>query len=289
MNSANESTGSIHWMKFIDSIGYYVGQKGRIPAMLFSLSCSHPDIEDFIKIKSDYTSIQNANISVQCLDAFYDAVKKDADWHLTFEIPEVKKGDRIYIDSQSKSMDAHFDREKKKWYTIANRDRKGEAIEQTIKARYLMELIAKNMHANAEPGIQNIDVARKYSNSDYVYNPEDEYDSRIVSTNACCIVADSKIMTNEGWLSIKEIYDRYCAGNKSLLAMSYNIANKQYELKPILNAWQQRNDPTVELLIEEGGKQYKLECSADHKILTKNRGYVESASLTIDDDIMIFG
>ena len=41
------------------------------------------------------------------------------------------------------------------------------------------------MTANAEPGIQNIDIARKYSNSDAVYDPTDEYDSRILSTNAC--------------------------------------------------------------------------------------------------------
>lgn len=185
LNSANESSGAIHWMKFIDSIGYYVGQKGRIPAMLFSLSCSHPDVEAFIQVKSDYTKIQNANISVQCTDAFYDAVKKDADWRLFFEIPEVKKGDRIYLDSQSKCMDCHFDRDNKQWYTIARRDRKGEVIERIVKARALMEFIAKNMHANAEPGIQNIDLARRYSNSDYVYDASDEYDSRIVSTNAC--------------------------------------------------------------------------------------------------------
>jgi ribonucleotide reductase alpha subunit len=38
---------------------------------------------------------------------------------------------------------------------------------------------------NAEPGIQNIDIARRYSNSDYMYDPSDEYDSRILSTNAC--------------------------------------------------------------------------------------------------------
>src|SRR4051812_827063 len=38
LNSSNESSGAIHWMKLIDSLGYYVGQKGRIPAMLFSLN-----------------------------------------------------------------------------------------------------------------------------------------------------------------------------------------------------------------------------------------------------------
>ena len=80
LNSANESTGAIHWMKLIDSIGYYVGQKGRIPAMLFSLSIKHPDIEEFITVKSDYTKIQNANISVQITNDFYTAVYNNDDW-----------------------------------------------------------------------------------------------------------------------------------------------------------------------------------------------------------------
>ena len=53
LNSANQSTGAVHWMKHIDSIGYSVGQKGRIPAMLFSLSINHPDVEEFITVKGD--------------------------------------------------------------------------------------------------------------------------------------------------------------------------------------------------------------------------------------------
>jgi ribonucleoside-diphosphate reductase alpha chain len=97
LNSSNISSGAIHWMKFIDSIGYYVGQKGRIPAMLFSISCSHPDVIEFIKAKADYTVVQNANISVQCTNAFYDAVNANADWDLTFEIPEVKKGQKFIL------------------------------------------------------------------------------------------------------------------------------------------------------------------------------------------------
>ena len=46
-------------------------------------------------------------------------------------------------------------------------------------------MIAKGMFNYAEPGIQNIDIARKYSNSDYVYDAKDIYDSRIIGTNAC--------------------------------------------------------------------------------------------------------
>lgn len=183
LNSANESTGSIHWMKFIDSIGYYVGQKGRIPAMLFSISCTHPDVIDFIKVKSDYTKIQNANISVQCTNKFYKAVEDNEDWEMYFNIPEVKIGDKVYLDVHSSDKDTL--RDEFGFYKIAHHKRPPEKVIKIEKARKILELIAKNMFANAEPGIQNIDVARKYSNSDYVYDKNDEYDSRILSTNAC--------------------------------------------------------------------------------------------------------
>jgi ribonucleoside-diphosphate reductase alpha chain len=185
LNSANESTGAVHWMKFIDGIGYYVGQKGRIPAMLFSLSIHHPDVEKFITIKGDYTQIQNANISVQCTEDFYKAVENDEEWLLYFEVPSVKKGDKIWLDDHSIDRDCKYDKESKKYYKVASHNKEKEVFTKVVNARDLMKLIAKNMHANAEPGIQNIDIARKYSNSDAFYDCNDEYDSRIVGTNAC--------------------------------------------------------------------------------------------------------
>jgi len=184
LNSANQSTGAVHWMKHIDTIGYSVGQKGRIPAMLFSLNINHPDIEEFITVKSDYTKIQNANISVQLTEKFYKAVEDDRDWEMSFEVPGIKRGDKVYIDVHSVDMDTKKD-DSGRYYKIATHDKKKEMFTKMAKARKLLELIAKNMHANAEPGIQNIDIARKYSNSDYMYDPKDEYDSRIISTNAC--------------------------------------------------------------------------------------------------------
>jgi len=184
-NSANQSTGAVHWMEFEDKIGYFVGQKGRIPAMLFSISCDHPDVEEFIQVKSDYTKIQNANISVQCTEKFYKAVENDDEWELRFEVPALKKSDRVYVDIHSTDMNCIKEKETGRFYRVATHDRKKEVFTKTVKARKLMELIAKNMHQNAEPGIQNIDLARKYSNSDALYVPEDEYDSRIIGTNAC--------------------------------------------------------------------------------------------------------
>jgi ribonucleoside-diphosphate reductase alpha chain len=183
-NSSNESQGAVHWMKLIDSIGNYIGQKGRIPAMLFSISIDHPDVEEFIKVKGNHTVIQNANISVQTNNAFYEAVEKDSDWELYFKIPGVKSGDRVYVDVHSVDMECIKD-ESGKFYRVAKKDREEEVITKKVKARYLLELIAKNMTANAEPGIQQIDMARYWSNSDYVYDPNDIYCSKIISSNAC--------------------------------------------------------------------------------------------------------
>jgi len=184
LNSANESTGAVHWMKFIDSIGGFVGQKGRIPAMLFSIDCAHPDVEYFITVKSDRRLIQNANISVQCREKFYKAIEDDGDWELKFEIPAVKKGDKVYVDAHSIDIACQKD-ENGRWYKIVTHDREKEIFSKKVRARDLMKAIAKNMHAHGEPGIQNIDLARKYSNSDAMYDPNDEYDSRIIGTNAC--------------------------------------------------------------------------------------------------------
>ena len=286
LNSANLSTGAVHWMKFIDGIGYSVGQKGRIPAMLFSISISHPDVEEFITVKSDRTKIQNANISVQVTDKFYKAVENDSDWELIFEIPAIKQGDKVYVDVHSIDMDCTREKETGKFYKIATHDRKKEIFTKSIKAKKLMELIAKNMHQNAEPGIQNIDVARKYSNSDYMFDPKDEYDSRIVGTNACCVVGETKILTDKGWINIEEVFKRM-KDREKFLSASLNIKENKYEFKEILASWQQRNDSTLTLTVEEDGQKYEIECSTDHPILTKNRGYVRADSLTIDDDIVI--
>lgn len=182
-NSSKVSSGAIHWMKYIDSIGYYVGQSGRVPAMLFSINIKHPDVLEFIEVKKDYTQIQNANISVQISHDFYEAVEKDLDWEMSFTTPKVKKGDKIYIDPHS-AIQPYLEDENG-YYYLASHDQEEEIISLKKSAREILDLIAKYMTSNAEPGIQNIDIAREYSNSDAVYDPNHEYDSRIISTNAC--------------------------------------------------------------------------------------------------------
>lgn len=177
-NSSNFSNGACSWMSFIDSISYYVGQKGRIPAQLMSLNCKHPDLEEFIQLKSNNSSVQNANISVQLTNDFYKAVEKDKDWEMEFIVNEIKIGDKLYLDIFFDDINLADGKDENGYYQIAKFNRKKEIISKKKSARELLKMIALNMMNSAEPGIQNIDIAKKYSNSDAVGFP-------IISTNAC--------------------------------------------------------------------------------------------------------
>ena len=43
---------------------------------MLNMDVSHPDIEDFIDIKNDLDKVTKANISVNIIDNFMNAVKK---------------------------------------------------------------------------------------------------------------------------------------------------------------------------------------------------------------------
>jgi ribonucleotide reductase alpha subunit len=240
-------------------------------------NCTHPDIEEFITVKSDYTRIQNANISCQITDDFYKAVEKDKDWDLVFEIPEVKKGQKVFVDVHSIDKDCLYDKQLKKWYKIATHNRSYEKIKKTVKAKKILELIAKNMTSNAEPGIQNIDIARKYSNSDYVYDPNDEYDSRILSTNAP-VVGDTLIPTADGIYPIKDLYKK----NENILVLADTMVTLPQELidyNSSKKVWGKYNFPTKTIPVLARFKKYPnqkvwkitlndgqvLKCNEEHK------------------------
>ena len=84
-NAARYSSGSISFMDFFSRITGLIGQKARIGAMLLSMDVSHPDIIDFIEIKSkNNDDIRFANISVKITDEFMRAVEADKDFDLKF-------------------------------------------------------------------------------------------------------------------------------------------------------------------------------------------------------------
>ena len=87
-NTAKKSSGAVSFMDLYNLTTALIGQNGRRGALMLSMPVSHPDIEDFINIKSDLSKITNANISVRVDDKFMNAVKNNEDYELTFTRPE---------------------------------------------------------------------------------------------------------------------------------------------------------------------------------------------------------
>ena len=83
---AADASGPLSFMDVWDAMCRTIMSAGsRRGAMMATMRCDHPDIEDFITAKSDPTRLRNFNVSVLITDAFMAAVKADASWDLSFE------------------------------------------------------------------------------------------------------------------------------------------------------------------------------------------------------------
>ena len=83
-NAAKETSGAVSFMDLYSLTTELIGQNGRRGALMISISCDHPDIEDFITIKSDLDKITKANLSIRVTDEFMRAVENDSTYTLSF-------------------------------------------------------------------------------------------------------------------------------------------------------------------------------------------------------------
>ena len=82
---AADASGPVSFMDVWDSMCRTIMSAGsRRGAMMATMRCDHPDIEEFIAAKSDSQKLRMFNLSVLVTDAFMDAVKKGEDWKLIY-------------------------------------------------------------------------------------------------------------------------------------------------------------------------------------------------------------
>ena len=136
-NAAKTTSGAVSFMDLYSYITGLIGQSGRRGALMISISCDHPDIEEFIEIKNDLDKVTKANISIRMTDKFMEAAEKNKDVELKFETET------------------------------------GELITKTINARDILMKIAKSNWEMGEPGMLFWD---RISNWNLLSNnPEFEY------------------------------------------------------------------------------------------------------------------
>ena len=125
---AADASGPLSFMDVWDAMCRTIMSAGsRRGAMMATMRCDHPDIEEFVTAKSDPARLRNFNMSVLISDAFMDAVKGNKPWDLRFD-------DKVY---------------------------------HTVQARDLWDRIMNSTYEFAEPGVIFIDRINQMNNLAY--------------------------------------------------------------------------------------------------------------------------
>ena len=100
-NTAKATSGSVSFMDLYSLVTGLIGQNGRRGALMLSLSCEHPDLEEFIGVKSDLNRVTKANISIRITDKFMVAVKNRQPFTLSFTRTETGETITKEVDAYS--------------------------------------------------------------------------------------------------------------------------------------------------------------------------------------------
>lgn len=98
-NAAKETSGSISFMTLYSLVTELIGQNGRRGALMISIDCSHPDVLDFIKLKTDLTKVTKANISIRLSKEFMEAVKEHKPFRLHYTRQETGQVIETLVDA----------------------------------------------------------------------------------------------------------------------------------------------------------------------------------------------
>ncbi|WP_250460525.1 adenosylcobalamin-dependent ribonucleoside-diphosphate reductase [Microbulbifer litoralis] len=155
------ASGPVSFMRIWDATCATLLSTGsRRGAMMATLRCDHPDIEQFVDAKRDPRELRHFNLSVLVSDAFMAAVDGDREWPLLF--PEHQ------LDGDGETLERHWS---------GARTPVPCRVLKRVRARELWQRIMRATYDCAEPGVLFVDRINRHNN---LY-----YREQIGATNPC--------------------------------------------------------------------------------------------------------
>jgi ribonucleotide reductase alpha subunit len=245
LSKGGTTSGPISFIKGSDCTAGAIksGGKTRRAARMVILDVDHPDIEEYIDTK------------VLAEKMAKDLVKMGwpSDYNgITYSSLPFQNGNHsVRVSDTFMKAVENDDEYSLKYYKNAHT--------KHLKAKEVFSKIVDAAHYCADPGLQfdtTINDWHTCSNS-----------GKISSSNPCCLVGDTLILTNKEAISIEQLYLKFIDGESDLpKVLSYNEEKLQFEYNFINKVWVAGiTDVFIEIYTNKGTY---LKCTPEHRIAT---------------------
>ena len=271
LSGGGKSSGLMSFLKIGDRAAGAIKSGGttRRAAKMVCLDLDHPDIESFVNWKV------REELKVACLAEGIKHIAKDQQElakKLGLKLDYDFNGEAYYtVSGQNSNNSVRIPNE---FFKAVEEDgdwklnwRVKQGVAKTIKARDLWEQIAYAAWRCADPGVQYDDTINQWHTC-----PQS---GRINASNPC-VTGDTRVLTPGGiWRRIDQM----------IHLPSRVVTNlRDQEIHVTEGAFPTGTKEVFELVTAGG---YSVKVTADHKIWTRTRGWVEAQHLTTSDEIRL--
>jgi len=259
--------GVVRLADMVQSKMRFYKQGSRSGSCALYLSVWHRDILDFLEltlpIGDEQLRTRDLFTAVVINDLFMKKLQNNESWY-TFCPNDIKKsGLRALYDLHGEEFEIEY----QKAVDLG--------LGKKVDPKSIFDSIIKSQVESGKPYVMFKDNANK--------NNMQRNIGVIKQSNLCCLDGESIItIINENGgiekITMEEIVDKFKNNN------NLQVLSQDNTFQPILGAIKTKeNAEVLEIIDEEKG--IKLICTPDHRIFTKNRGYVMACDLLEDDEL----
>ena len=259
--------GVVRLADMVQSKMRFYKQGSRSGSCALYLSLWHRDIMDFLELTLPIGSAElrtkDLFTSIVVNDLFMEKLEKGEDWYLFCPNDIKKAGLKPLYNLHGEKFNAEYQKAV------------DMGLGKKVNPKDIFDAIVKSQVESGRPYVMFKDNANKRNMQDNI--------GPIKQSNLCCLDGETLItITNQNGgiekITMKNVVDRFNNG-ETLFVLSQDNT-----FRPILGAIKTKeNAEVIEVVDDEKG--IKIVCTPDHRIFTKNRGYVMACDLLDDDEL----